>query len=110
MPKPSVALSQNLCALQWGSIAVIVVNSPVLGKCAKNVLEQFAGTVIGGWLGYAFYLATSLRHRAWLPVVSVIYAFLAAIAGTMWDLQGAANLSIITLVSGNAISSSSSEQ
>jgi uncharacterized membrane protein YccC len=87
--------------LQWGAITVIVINSPVLGKCAVSSLERLFGTIIGGWIGYAFYLAVSLQNRAWLPIVSVIYAFTAAVVGAALDVTGAANLSTMTLLSGD---------
>ncbi|KAK9906494.1 hypothetical protein WJX75_002848 [Coccomyxa subellipsoidea] len=83
----------------WGAITVIVINSPVLGKCAVSSLERLFGTIIGGWIGYAFYLAVSLQNRAWLPIVSVIYAFTAAVVGAALDVTGAANLSTMTLLS-----------
>lgn len=89
-----------VCQSQWGAITVIVINSPILGQCAKNSLERLAGTVIGGWLGYAFRMAVLLQSKAWLPVISVLYALLAATLGNLLEVQGAANLSIITLLSG----------
>ncbi len=85
---------------QWGAITVIIINSPVLGKCAVSSLERLIGTIIGGWIGYAFYLATNMQNRAWLPIISVIYAFAAAVIGAALDVGGAANLSTITLLSG----------
>lgn len=81
---------------------MIIINSPVLGKCAVSSLERLIGTIIGGWIGYAFYLAVSLQNRAWLPIISVIYAFTAAIVGAALDVTGAANLSTITLLSGDS--------
>ncbi|EIE23857.1 hypothetical protein COCSUDRAFT_62388 [Coccomyxa subellipsoidea C-169] len=41
-----------------------------------------------------------MQNRAWLPIISVIYAFAAAVIGAALDVGGAANLSTITLLSG----------
>ncbi|CAL8462610.1 g2143 [Coccomyxa elongata] len=83
----------------WGAITVIVVNSPVLGKCALSSLERIIGTTVGGWIGYACYLEISQHKRVFLPLVSVIYAFAAAVVGSVLGVAGAANLSTITLLS-----------
>ncbi|BDA46481.1 hypothetical protein COCOBI_08-5740 [Coccomyxa sp. Obi] len=83
----------------WGAITVIVINSPVLGKCALSSLERIIGTTIGGWIGYAFYLEMNLHNRVLLPIVSLVYAFAAAVVGFVFNVAGAANLSTITLLS-----------
>lgn len=88
---------------QWGAITVIIVNSPVLGKCALSSLERIIGTTIGGWIGYAFYLEINQHKRVFLPLVSVLYAFAAAIVGSVLGVAGAANLSTITLLSGSSL-------
>ena len=92
-----------LFRLQWGAITVIIINSPVLGKCALSSLERIIGTTVGGWIGYAFYLQISQHKRVFLPLVSVLYAFAAAIVGSVLDVAGAANLSTITLLSGRSL-------
>jgi uncharacterized membrane protein YccC len=93
--------------LQWGAISVIVLNAPVLGRCATASWERVVGTLIGGWIGYALYTVVSLRHRVLIPVISIIFAFLASTVGQHFDVQGVADLSIITMISGLSCCSSS---
>lgn len=83
----------------WGAITVIIINSPVLGKCALSSLERIIGTTIGGWIGYAFFLQMNVHNAVFLPIISIVYAFTAAVVGSVFDVAGAANLSTITLLS-----------
>jgi len=69
-----------------------------LGELTKDNLERVVATVVGGWLGYGFFLVT--HHPVWLPTISVIVAFLVSLLGARLQQHGGARLSIVSFVSG----------
>ncbi|BDA45832.1 hypothetical protein COCOBI_07-6190 [Coccomyxa sp. Obi] len=80
----------------WGAMTIIMSNSPVLGKIAKTCFERCLGTLVGGWLGCAFFLVT--RHPAWTVVISFITAIFSSMLAVKLKLDYSCKLLTVTFV------------
>ena len=77
---------------------MITVNSPVLGKIAKTCFERCLGTIVGGWLGCAFFLVT--RHPAWTAIISFLVAAFSSMLAVKLKLDMSCKLLSITFILG----------
>ena len=94
-------------ACKWAAITCIVINSPLLAKCAQTGAERVAGTVAGGAAGFAAYsLGAALGARAGsqvadgllLAAAAALVAWIGSAVGVIYGLQYSSKLFSQTFV------------
>jgi len=102
--KPGIAVEfadEVAAACKWAAITCIVVNSPLLAKCAQTGAERVAGTVAGGLAGFGAYsLGAALGARAGsqaadgllLAAVAAVVAWMGSAGGSVLGLAYSSKL------------------